>query len=136
MASPYILVLYYSKTGAVAQLAQLIARGISSVNGIEARIRTVPAVSTNIEATEPSIPESGAPYATLEDLRNCAGLALGSPTRFGAMAAPMKYFLDGSSSLWLIFIHRVHARGTRNHPGVYDVSLITPRHADLGPALF
>ncbi|HTM64573.1 MAG TPA: NAD(P)H:quinone oxidoreductase [Gammaproteobacteria bacterium] len=98
---PYILVLYYSRYGAVKQLAQHIARGIESVNGMEARIRTVPAVSPNTEATEPAIPDSGAPYVTLEDLKNCAGLALGSPTRFGNMAAPMKYFLDTTSSLWL-----------------------------------
>lgn len=95
-----ILVLYYSRYGAVKQMAQLIARGIEA-GGMEAKIRTVPAVSPNTEATEPSIPESGAPYVTLEDLRNCAGLALGSPTRFGNMAAPMKYFIDQTSSLWL-----------------------------------
>lgn len=98
---PYILVLYYSRYGAVKQMAQYIARGIESVTGIEARIRTVPSVSPNIEATEPSIPESGAPYVTLDDLKNCAGLALGSPTRFGNMAAPMKYFIDQTSNLWL-----------------------------------
>lgn len=97
----YILVLYYSRYGAVKQLAQHIARGIESVDGIEARIRTVPSVSPNSEATEPAIPDSGAPYATLDDLKNCAGLALGSPTRFGNMAAPMKYFLDTTSSVWL-----------------------------------
>ncbi len=97
----YILVLYYSRYGAVKTLAQHIARGVESITGMEARIRTVPAVSPNTEATEPAIPESGAPYVTLEDLKNCAGLALGSPTRFGNMAAPMKYFLDTASSLWL-----------------------------------
>lgn len=101
MSSPYILILYYSKTGSVAQLAQYIARGVAFVPGIEARIRTVPAVSTNCEAVAPNIPDSGAVYASLDDLRHCSGLALGSPTRFGAMAAPMKYFLDGTSSLWL-----------------------------------
>lgn len=98
---PSILVLYYSRYGAVKQMAQHIARGIESVDGMEARIRTVPAVSPNTEATEPAVPESGAPYVTLDDLKNCAGLALGSPTRFGNMAAPMKYFLDTASSLWL-----------------------------------
>lgn len=97
----YILVLYYSRYGAVKQMAQHVARGIESVNGIEARIRTVPAVSPNTEATEPGIPESGAPYVTLDDLKNCSGLALGSPTRFGNMAAPMKYFIDQTSGLWL-----------------------------------
>lgn len=101
MESPYILVLYYSKTGSVAQLAQYIARGIGHISGIEAKIRTVPPVSLTCEAVDKTIPDSGAPYATLEDLRNCAGLALGSPTRFGNMAAPLKYFLDGTSALWL-----------------------------------
>lgn len=96
----YILVLYYSRSGAVKQMAQIIARGIESLN-IETKIRTVPSVSPTIEASEPQVPESGAPYATLEDLKNCAGLALGSPTRFGNMAAPLKYFLDQTSSLWL-----------------------------------
>jgi NAD(P)H dehydrogenase (quinone) len=101
MKNPYILVLYYSRTGSVAQLAQYIARGISAVNGMEARIRTVPPVSTTCESTDKPIPDSGAPYATLDDLRFCSGLALGSPTRFGNMASPMKYFLDSTSSLWL-----------------------------------
>lgn len=96
-----ILVLYYSQGGAVKQMAQLIARGVESVAGASARIRTVPKISTNCEATEPEIPASGAPYATQQDLEECAGLALGSPTRFGNMAAPMKYFLDGTSGLWL-----------------------------------
>jgi NAD(P)H dehydrogenase (quinone) len=96
-----ILVLYYSRYGSVKQMAQYIARGIESVPGMEAKIRTVPAVSPTTEASDPAIPESGAPYASLEDVKNCAGLALGSPTRFGNMAAPMKYFLDQASSLWL-----------------------------------
>jgi NAD(P)H dehydrogenase (quinone) len=96
-----ILVLYYSRHGSVKQMAQFIARGIESTPGAKARIRTVPAVSPTTEATEPSIPDNGAPYATLNDLAECAGIALGSPTRFGNMAAPMKYFLDGTSSLWL-----------------------------------
>ncbi len=101
MSLPYILILYYSKTGSVAQLAQYIARGVAFVEGIEARIRTVPPVSTTCEASTPAIPESGAVYATLDDLSHCSGLALGSPTRFGAMAAPLKYFLDGTTPLWL-----------------------------------
>jgi len=96
-----ILILYYSRHGAVKQMAQYIARGVESVGDSEAKIRTVPSVSPNTEATEPAVPDSGAPYATLEDLKTCAGLALGSPTRFGNMAAPMKYFLDTASSLWL-----------------------------------
>lgn len=101
MSNPYILILYYSRTGAVAQLAQYIARGVAHIEGIEARLRTVPAISTTCEAVDPAVPDTGAPYVTLDDLRDCAGLALGSPTRFGNMAAPMKYFLDGTSSLWL-----------------------------------
>ena len=96
-----ILVLYYSQGGAVREMAQLIARGIESVKGAKARIRTVPKVSANCEATEPEIPSKGDPYVELSDLQECIGLALGSPTRFGNMAAPMKYFLDGTTSLWL-----------------------------------
>jgi NAD(P)H dehydrogenase (quinone) len=96
-----ILILYYSRHGSVANMAQLIARGVGQVPGMQARIRTVPAVSTVCEATEDSIPAAGPPYATLDDLRECAGLALGSPTRFGNMAAPLKYFFDGTSGLWL-----------------------------------
>lgn len=96
-----ILVLYYSQGGAVKDMAQLIARGIETVEGVKARIRTVPKVSANCEATEADIPSSGAPYVELRDLEACAGLALGSPTRFGNMAAPMKYFLDGTAGLWL-----------------------------------
>lgn len=101
MSSPYILVLYYSHRGATKKLAQLIARGVESVTEMEARIRTVPAVSVNTEQTEPAIPDSGATYCSLDDLKHCSGLALGSPTRFGNMAAAMKYFLDGTSPLWL-----------------------------------
>ena len=100
-SSPYVLVLYYSRSGATAQMAQLIGRGIEQVTGIEARLRTVPAVSTVTEATEPDIPDSGAIYCTEDDLRNCAGLVLGSPTRFGNMAAALKYFIDNTGALWL-----------------------------------
>ncbi len=96
----FILVLYYSRYGATAEMAHQVARGVEA-GGLEARLRTVPAVSTVCEAIEDSIPAQGAPYADHDDLRDCAGLALGSPTRFGNMAAPMKYFLDGTSSLWL-----------------------------------
>lgn len=98
---PHVLILYYSRHGATAAMANLIARGVEEMPGIEARLRTVPAVSTVCEATEDSIPASGAPFADLDDLRHAAGLALGSPTRFGNMAAPLKYFLDGTSALWL-----------------------------------
>ena len=96
----YVLVLYYSRNGSVANLAQQVARGIEG-SGMEARLRTVPAISANCEATEPAVPEQGAPYATLEDLAGCSGLALGSPTRFGNMAAPLKYFVDQTSDLWM-----------------------------------
>jgi len=96
-----ILILYYSQGGAVRDMAQLIARGAESVTGVKARIRTVPKVSSNCEATEPDVPTTGAPYVELKDLEECDGLALGSPTRFGNMAAPMKYFLDGTAGLWL-----------------------------------
>jgi NAD(P)H dehydrogenase (quinone) len=96
-----ILVLYYSQHGATRQMAQLIARGIEQVAGVRARLRTVPKVSTVCESTEPGIPEAGAPYATLCDLEECIGLALGSPARFGNMASAMKYFWDGTSSLWM-----------------------------------
>ncbi len=97
---PEILVLYYSRSGHVAAMAQQIVRGIDSVNGVSTRLRTVPAVSPTTEASEDDIPADGPPYATLDDLRECDGLALGSPTRFGNMAAPLKYFLDSTGSLW------------------------------------
>lgn len=98
---PYILVLYYSRTGATLAMAQQIARGIEQAGAIEARLRTVPAVSPLTEATEPSIPHAGAIYCSESDLKHCAGLILGSPTRFGNMAAPLKYFLDGTSTAWV-----------------------------------
>ena len=96
-----ILVLYYSRYGATRELALAIARGIDSVPGAQSRIRTVPAVSTVCEATQPDIPAEGPPYAELRDLAECDGLALGSPTRFGNMAAALKYFLDGTATDWL-----------------------------------
>ncbi len=98
---PYVLVLYYSRYGATAEMAQRIARGVNQVEGIEARLRTVPPVSTVCEATEETIPATGSVYCTEDDLRHCTGLALGSPTRFGNMAAPMKYFIDSTGALWL-----------------------------------
>ncbi|HYQ38275.1 MAG TPA: NAD(P)H:quinone oxidoreductase [Pseudomonas sp.] len=98
--TPYILVLYYSRHGATAEMARQIARGVEQ-GGLEARLRTVPAVSAECAAVAPEVPADGAVYASLDDLRHCAGLALGSPTRFGNMAAPLKHFLDGTSSLWL-----------------------------------
>ncbi len=96
-----ILVLYYSQSGSVAQLANHLARGVDSVAGMSARVRTVPKVSTVIEATAPEIPAAGPPYVEAADLVECAGLALGSPTRFGNMAAPIKYWLDGLGGEWL-----------------------------------
>ena len=96
-----ILVLYYSQNGSVLNLAREIAKGIDSMAGCEAVLRTVPKVSTVCEQVADNIPDSGAPYVSMEDLRTCAGLAMGSPTRFGNMAAAMKYFLDGTSGVWL-----------------------------------
>ena len=96
-----ILILYYSRGGNVARLANLIARGVNGVDDCEAILRQVPPVSSVAEAVEDEIPSSGHPYATLEDLEECDGLALGSPTRFGNMAAPLKHFLDSTGSLWL-----------------------------------
>lgn len=96
-----ILVLYYSRHGATAEMARLIARGVEEVAGMQARLRTVPEVSTVCEATADSIPDTGAPYVELDDMKACAGLALGSSTRFGNMASPLKYFIDNTSPLWL-----------------------------------
>jgi NAD(P)H dehydrogenase (quinone) len=96
-----ILVLYYSHTGAVRDMAQLVARGVEGVAGCAARVRTVPMVSAAHEAASPAVPGAGAPYVELKDLDECVGLALGSPTRFGNMAAPMKYFWDTTGELWL-----------------------------------
>lgn len=98
---PYILILYYSRTGATAAMARQIARGVHRQSDIEARLRTVPPVAPETRESLPPEPPEGAPYATLDDLRHCAGLALGSPTRFGNMAAPLKHFLDGTSGLWV-----------------------------------
>ena len=96
-----ILIVYYSRQGATAELARQAARGVAAVAGCTATVRTVPAVSAESERPVKPVPDAGAPYATLDDLRRCDGLLLGSPTRFGNMAAPLKYFLDGTSSLWL-----------------------------------
>lgn len=96
-----VLVLYYSRHGATAEMAQLVARGIEEAPNAQARIRTVPPVSTICEATADEIPEEGPPYAIHEDLKECIGLALGSPTRFGNIASALKYFFDGTSDLWL-----------------------------------
>ena len=100
MSEPYVLVLYYSRHGATREMARLVARGIEAA-GLEAKLRTVPAVSADCEQTTPDIPADGDLYATLDELAGCAGLVMGCPTRFGNMAAAMKYFLDGTTSLWL-----------------------------------
>ncbi len=96
-----VLILYYSRHGATAEMARLMARGVEEVSGVTARLRTVPEVSTVCEATQDSVPSEGAPYVSVADLAKCDGLILGSPTRFGNMAAPMKYFLDATSTLWM-----------------------------------
>lgn len=100
MDHPYVLVLYYSRSGATAKMAQHIARGVESMAGIEAMLRTVPSVSPDHEATTPAVPDTGAAYCSQDELKNCAGLIVGSPTRFGQMAAPLKYFIDSSGALW------------------------------------
>ena len=97
----YVLVLYYSRSGQTAEMASQIGRGVARVSGMEARIRAVPPVSPDTESTLPPVPDHGAPYASKDDLAQCAGLAIGSPTRFGNMAAPLKHFLDGTGDLWL-----------------------------------
>ena len=101
MAQPYVLVLYYSRHGKTERMAQQMARGIEKVSGMEARLRTVPEVSADTDASLPAVPDSGAVYCSADDLKHCAGLLLGSPTRFGNMAAPLKFFLDETSPLWL-----------------------------------
>jgi NAD(P)H dehydrogenase (quinone) len=96
-----ILVLYYSRQGSTAVLARQVCRGVESIAGVRARLRTVPPVANTTERLDPAVPEEGPPYATQQDLVECAGLILGSPTRFGTMAAPLKFFLDGTGALWL-----------------------------------
>ena len=96
-----ILILYYSRHGATEKMARHIGRGVEQVNGMQARLRTVAPISSECEAVSAAVPDSGSPYANLEDLQDCIGLALGSPTRFGNMAAALKYFIDSTSPLWL-----------------------------------
>lgn len=98
---PYLLILYYSRGGHTREMAMQIGRGVARVQGITAEIRTVPQVSPVSEASEPAVPTEGAVYCSREDLANCAGLAIGSPTRFGNMAAPLKHFVDSTGDLWL-----------------------------------
>jgi len=104
LTTPFVLILYYSRYGATAKMAQAIARGVEQAQlqnfSIEARLRTAPAVSPNNEASQPAIPTEGAVYCTEEDLRDCSGIILGSPTRFGNMAGALKHFLDGTGALW------------------------------------
>lgn len=97
----YILVLYYSRYGSVKKMAEQVARGVKLSKGIDVKVRTVPSVSTVCEATASEVPDKGDLYASIDDLKNCAGLVLGTPTRFGNMAAPLKYFLDHTSELWM-----------------------------------
>ncbi len=96
-----VLVLYYSRSGATAEMARLVARGAEGVTGVESVLRTVPEISETCEATSAKVPDSGAPYVSLDELKNCDALALGSPTRFGNMAAPLKFFLEKTSGQWL-----------------------------------
>jgi len=96
-----ILILYYSRGGSVAEMARYVSRGVESINDCEANLRTVPSVSSTPESAESDIPKSGPPFATYDDLVKCDGLALGSPTRFGNMAAPLKYFIDSTSDIWI-----------------------------------
>lgn len=102
MEAPYVLILYYSRNGSTEAMARQVARGVSQITGVEARLRTVPPVSSETERPQSSeVPDAGPVYCEEDDLRDCAALALGSPTRFGNMAAPLKYFIDGTSPLWI-----------------------------------
>ena len=145
-AEPYVLVLYYSRQGATATMAQHIARGIERVSGVAARLRTVPAVSATCEKSEDDIPSDGPLYCELEDLRDCAGMVMGSPTRFGNMAAPLKYFIDQTSTLWLsgTMIDKpaaVFTSSSSMHGGAgvdftqYAAAAVTSRHDRCGPSL-
>jgi len=129
MNEPYILILYYSHAGSVAQMAQQVARGVDSIDGIHAKLRTVPRVSPDTEASAPAVPEEGAIYCSEDELVNCSGLALGSPTRFGNMAAPMKYFLDGTAAQWLSGSLTDKPAGvftsTASHHGGQETTLLT-----------
>jgi NAD(P)H dehydrogenase (quinone) len=124
-----ILVLFYSRQGATAELARQVCRGIEAISGARAKLRTVPAVATVIDKLQPAVPESGPPYASHEDLRDCDGLVLGSPTRFGNMAAPLKYFLDGTSALWVSGALAGKPAGvftaTQTHHGGQETTLIS-----------
>lgn len=101
MTDLYVLILYYSRHGATEKLASLIARGVDSVEGVQAMLRTVPPVSSECEKIADTVPKDGAIYCSLDDLKNCSALALGSPTRFGNMSSSLKHFLDGTATLWM-----------------------------------
>ncbi|ETX09572.1 NAD(P)H quinone oxidoreductase [Marinomonas ushuaiensis DSM 15871] len=98
---PYVLVLFYSRHGSVSEMAKHIARGVNKVSDVEVKIRQVPDVADTTQIAKPALPDEGAPYCTLEELSNCSGLAIGSPSYFGSMAAPLKHFIDQTSTLWL-----------------------------------
>ncbi|MBD5771782.1 NAD(P)H:quinone oxidoreductase [Marinomonas colpomeniae] len=99
--APYVLVLFYSRHGSISEMAKHIARGVNKITGFEAKIRQVPDVSATTIETTPALPDEGAPYCTLDELANCSGLAIGSPSYFGSMAAPLKHFIDQTTTLWL-----------------------------------
>ena len=141
-----ILVLYYSRNGSVAELARYIGRGIESVKQCEALIRTVAAVSATTERGEAAIPAAGPPYVTKAELLQCDGLALGSPTRFGNMAAPLKYFIDSTADIWVsggltgkpaaVFTSGASLHGGQeNDADFHDAAALAPRHVARGPAL-
>jgi NAD(P)H dehydrogenase (quinone) len=131
-----ILIVYYSSGGATHELARMVARGVDSVTNASAKLRTVPRVSAVSEAVESDIPSDGPPYASPDDLKNCAGLILGSPVRFGNMAAPLKYFIDQHMAVWwlkrktsrCIYIRWKSARGARKYTVEHDASPLSSRH--------
>ena len=146
MSDPYVLILYYSRTQGTQNLALHMARGVDQVTGIEPRIRTVPPVSAVTERTAPSVPDDGAVFCTKEDLIHCSGLALGSATRFGNMAAPLKYFLDTTADLWaghhlvgkpasVFLLYWLDARRSGKYTADHDGTVAASRHADPRPAL-
>ncbi len=141
-----ILVLYYSRQGSTAALARQVCRGVETVAGMQARLRTVPPLTATTERPDPPVPNEGPPYATHEDLIETCGLILGSPTRFGNMAAPLKFFLDGTSALWLsgalveqtrrrVHLHADAARRAGVDLAVHDAAPATSRHVPGRPAV-
>ena len=139
MADPYVLILYYSRHGSTEAMARQIARGVAQVEGVEARLRTVPPVSAEVDRpVMPDVPDEGPVYCDEDDLRDCAALALGSPTRFGNMAAPLKYFIDGTSPLWIsgawwisrqgVHVHSVTAWRPGGDTALDGAATDSPRH--------